>query len=101
MDELPLTGAQKTKLRGIGQTLDPAVKLGRAGLTQEFLAEFLRALDAHELIKVRLLEKDRKVRAELCERIAAEGRCACVGAVGCTALFFRRNENPAMRRVIV
>lgn len=101
MYEFPLTGAQKTKLRGIGQTLDPALKVGKAGITREFLLELQRALNTHELVKLRLLEKDRHVRAELCERIADEGRCICVGAVGGTALFFRRQEDPKKQRVVI
>lgn len=99
MYDFPLTGAQRKKLRGIGQTLEPALKLGKAGLTREFFLELQRALNEHELIKVRLLEKDRDARAALCERIADEGRCVCVGAVGGTALFFRRQENAAKQRV--
>ncbi|MDF9827529.1 RNA-binding protein [Ereboglobus sp. PH5-10] len=99
MYDFPLTGAQRKKLRGIGQTLEPVLKLGKSGITREFLLELQRALNAHELIKVRLLEKDRDVRAELCERIADEGRCVCVGAVGGTALFFRRQEARDKQRV--
>lgn len=99
MYEFPLTGAQRTRLRGLGQTLEPALKLGRSGITREFLLELQRALNAHELIKLRLLEKDRRARAELCERIADEGRCVCVGAVGGTALFFRRQADPSRQSV--
>jgi len=101
MYDFPLTGAQKSALRGIGQTLEPALKLGKSGLTREFFLELQRLLNTHELVKLRLLEKDRTVRAELCERIADEGRCLCVGAVGGTALFFRRQEDPAKQRVAI
>jgi RNA-binding protein len=101
MYDFPLTGSQKTKLRGIGQTLEPALKLGKAGLTREFFLELQRALNEDELVKIRLLEKDRDARAGLCERIADEGRCVCVGAVGGTALFFRRQENPEKQRVAI
>lgn len=99
MYEFPLTGAQRTRLRGLGQTLEPSLKLGKSGLTREFLLELQRALNTHELIKLRLLEKDRRARAELCERIADEGRCVCVGAVGGTALFFRRQADPSRQSV--
>ena len=101
MYDFPLTGAQKSKLRGIGQTLEPALKLGKSGLTRDFFLELQRVLNTHELVKLRLLEKDREVRAELCERIADEGRCLCVGAVGGTALFFRRREDPEKQRVTI
>jgi len=88
-------------LRGIGQTLEPALKLGKSGLTREFFLELQRALNTRELVKLRLMEKDRDARAELCQRIAGEGRCLCVGSVGSTALFFRRQEDPAKQRVMI
>ncbi len=47
--ELPaLTGAQKTKLRGLGQTLPDHAWLGRDGVTMEFLGEMLRQLERRE-----------------------------------------------------
>ena len=94
MTSLPsLTGAQKTKLRGLGQTLPDHAWLGRDGVTTEFLGELLRQLDARELVKLRFTGgQDRHVRAELCERIAAEAACLCVGAVGHTALFWHPGE---------
>ncbi|OAM89380.1 YhbY family RNA-binding protein [Termitidicoccus mucosus] len=94
MSDIILTGAEKTRLRGMGQLLAPALKLGKAGLTPAFLGELQRALDAQALVKLRFLGTDRRERAALCGQIAAEGRCACVGSVGATALFYRpKKEN--------
>ncbi len=85
-----LTGAQKTQLRGRGQTLPDHAWLGRDGVTTEFLAELLRQLDARELVKLRFTGgQDRHERAALCEVIERDAACLCVGAVGHTALFWR------------
>ena len=89
MDASTLPGAQRSRLRGLGQHLEPALKLGRSGVTPEFLGELEKLLQAHELVKLRLAGADRDERTALCERIAQEARCACVGAVGHTALFHR------------
>ncbi len=99
MYDLPLTGAQRTYLRGLGQTLDPALKLGKGGLTPAFFAELQKLLRSHELVKLRFLGADRDERAAACERIADEGRCLCVGAVGHTALFYRQHPDPAARQI--
>jgi RNA-binding protein len=101
MENLPLTGAQKTRLRGLGQTLEPALKIGKAGLTPTSQREFARLLDARELVKVRFEGADRHERAALIERIKTETGAPCVGSVGHTALFFRQNEDPAKRSVKV
>ena len=99
MYDFPLTGSQKTYLRGLGQRLEPALKVGRAGATPTFFKELQLILNSRELIKLRFLGADRDERAVLCTKIADEGRCVCVGAVGHTALFFRRQTDP-QRRVI-
>jgi len=99
MYDFPLTGAQKSFLRGLGQKLEASLKIGRHGLTPETLAELQKLLRAHELVKVRFLGTERDERGALCERIADEGRCVCVGAVGHTALFYRQNPEPKERRI--
>jgi RNA-binding protein len=90
MDSLALTGAQKTRLRGLGQTLADSAFLGRDGLTPAFLAELNRLLAARELVKLRFTGgQDRRERADLCDQIVAAAPCHCAGAVGHTALFWR------------
>ena len=101
MYDLPLTGARKSHLRGLGQRLQPALKIGKAGLGPPFHAELQRLLRAQELVKVRFLGSDRDERAVLCAAIADEGRCVCVGAVGHTALFYRQNPDPQKRVVVL
>ncbi len=99
MYEFPLTGAQKTFLRGLGQTLQPALTVGKAGLTPEFFKELQRHLIARELVKLRFTGADRHERADLIARIADEGRCVSPGAVGATALFYRQQPDPEKRRI--
>jgi RNA-binding protein len=99
MDDFSLSGAQRAFLRGLGQRLEPALKLGREGLTSAVTAEIDRLLVAHELIKLRFVNADRDERAALITQIEAAGRCTNVGAVGHVALFFRRNRNPADHRI--
>lgn len=99
MDESSLTGAQRAHLRGIGQRLDPALKLGREGASAAVAAELDRLLHAHELVKVRFLGADRDERAALCSQIEQLVHAECVGAVGHTALFYRRNADPEERQI--
>ncbi len=99
MYEFPLTGAQKTQLRGLGQQLEPALKVGRSGVSPDFLKELQRLLNQHELVKLRFLGADRDEKEELCAQIADEGRCVCVGAVGHTALFYRQQTDLTKRTI--
>lgn len=97
MTDLPsLTGAEKTKLRGRGQTLPDGAWLGKDGVTPAFLSELNRQIDTHELVKLRFTGgQDRRERATVCEQIEAAAGCRCVGAVGHTALFWRPRADAA------
>jgi RNA-binding protein len=99
MYDFPLTGAQKTFLRSLGQTLDASVKVGKSGLTPEFFKELQKHLNARELVKLRFVAADRDERAALAVQISDEGRCVLVNSVGATALFYRQNPDKA-RRII-
>ena len=96
-----LTGGQKTFLRGLGQKLDPTIKVGKGGLTPAFFGELQRHFRTSELVKLRFLGSDRDERAAFCAIIVETGQCACVGAVGHTALFYLQNPNSAARRILL
>ena len=96
MENLPLTGAQKSKLRALGQKLDATLKVGKEGLTPAFFTELSRGLRARDLIKLRFGgDADRDSRAALTTQIETEGHCTCVGAIGQTALFYKPASDPS------
>lgn len=99
MYEFPLTGAQKSFLRGLGQKMEPTLKVGKSGLGPEFYRHLQQGLKTLELVKIRFLDAERDERAAMCDTIADEGRCVCVGAVGHTALFYRQNPDPERRQI--
>jgi RNA-binding protein len=82
-----LTSTQRKRLRGLAHALEPIVHVGRAGVTEAVVRSVDTALLAHELIKVRLREPDRKRTdsASLAERAGA----ALCGLVGHTAILYR------------
>ena len=89
MDRPVLTGAQKARLRGLGQTVEASLKLGKGGLSPAFLRELRLQLDSRELVKLRVTGCSRGEKAALFEQVAAEAPCDWLGGVGHTALFFR------------
>lgn len=90
MSRPPLTGAQKTRLRGLGQTMPDTQHIGREGAAPAVVAQLDRALAQRELVKLRFTGgQDRHERAALHTALAAATGSECVGAVGHTALFWR------------
>ena len=55
---------ERKRLRQIGHALNPVVMIGGQGLTENVIEETNRALNDHELIKVKIAGEDREDRAE-------------------------------------
>jgi RNA-binding protein len=91
-----LTGAQKTHLRSLGQTMTDTLLVGREGAAASVIAQLDRELTRRELVKVRFTGgQDRHARAALHATLATATHSLCVGAVGHTALFWRLPADPA------
>lgn len=93
-----LTGAQRRHLRGLAHGLRPAVQVGQRGLTDAVAAEVDRALERHELIKVKLAG-DRQERRALAEAVADRFGAHLAGTIGSMAILYRRHPDPQARKV--
>lgn len=89
-----LDGASRRRLRRIAHHLDPVVLVGEQGLSEAVTAETRRALDDHELIKVRLHVGDRGQREELARTLAAATGATVVQNIGKVVVLYRSNPEP-------
>jgi RNA-binding protein len=90
-----LTERQRRHLRGLAHALKPVIRIGNAGVTPALTAEALRALEDHELIKVKAPGGDRAARDELFAALAAHTASALVQRIGNVAVLYRaRAELP-------
>ena len=87
-----LTSKQRAKLRSMASVLDTIMQIGKNGVTDTLVATVGDALEAHELIKLRVLETcDLGVRGaaeELAERTGAE----VVSVIGTKCILYRESE---------
>lgn len=85
----PLSSAELRKLKAQAQRLDASIKLGRAGLSPDFVAALDRELALHGLVKVKFTEfKDQ--RRELAREMAGRTHSHLIWVVGHVAVLFRR-----------
>lgn len=89
---MSLTEGQKKKLRGLGHKLKPVVTIGSAGLSDAVLEEFLRSLDHHELMKVKLSVGDRDNRDEILRSLCSHASAELVQRIGNIGLLFRKRR---------
>lgn len=99
---MPLSSEQKRRFRKIGHHLKPVVMIAEQGLSPNVLAEIERALEDHELIKIKcnVLEREDKVAllAAICTETGAE-LAQCVGKIG---LYYRpaKKQNPKLSNLV-
>lgn len=93
-----LSSAERRELRRIGHALDVVVQVGDGGLSDGLLAEVRRALDDHELIKVRLPATDREDRKALTDALCEATGASLVQAIGRVVLIHVPAEEPDPRK---
>jgi RNA-binding protein len=84
-----LTERQKRYLRGLAHPLKPVIRTGNAGLTAALVRETARALQDHELIKVKAAGADRSARDALIGALAQKSGSALVHRIGNVAVLYR------------
>ena len=82
---------QKKHYRAIGHKLSPIVTIAGNGLTEQVLTELERALDDHELIKVRITA-DREGRKQLLAMLLEKTEAEIIQAIGGIALILRKSQ---------
>lgn len=85
----PLTNAEKRQLKMRAQKLEPALKIGHAGVTPGFIAGLSEALNQHGLVKVRFGDFKTEKKA-LAPQIAEQSGSELIMRVGNVAVFFRK-----------
>ena len=95
-----LKGSQRKHLRGLAHAYRPLVQIGKEGLTENVVRAIDDALEAHELVKVKIaaerVDRERMVPV-IEERTASE----CVGTVGHMAILYRRHPDPDKRKIVL
>ncbi|MGB0223760.1 MULTISPECIES: ribosome assembly RNA-binding protein YhbY [unclassified Marinobacterium] len=91
---MSLTTDQKKRLRTRAHTLNPIVMVGGNGLTENVQLEVDRALEDHELIKVKFAVGDRDLKRELIKELVAVVEAELVQEIGNVAVLFRASDEP-------
>ena len=88
----PISGKQKRALRARAHHLKPVIFVGAGGISPSVLAELEAALDAHELVKLRLHATDRLERRHIVETLCRRAHAVLVASIGRTAVIYRERH---------
>lgn len=83
-----LSGSKIRELKALAHHLNPVVQIGQKGVTENVIKAFEKAVDDHELIKVKFVDfkEDKK---ELSLNLSRETGAALVDIIGNVAIFYR------------
>lgn len=95
MNKPELNKQQRLKLRRLSHSLKPVVITGSNELTPSVIAEINTALEAHELIKVRVNANDAEHRQKLTTAICEQCEAALIHQIGHIIVIFRTSSETA------
>jgi RNA-binding protein len=94
---MSLTPQDKKRFRSIGHGLKPIVTVAEKGITENIKSELNRALNDHELIKVKIAVESRESKNLLIKEIQSAVSAQCIQQIGHILLLFRAAKKPDPR----
>ena len=86
-----ITNSAKKKFRQIGHHLRPIVTVGNHGITNGVIKEMQRALQDHELIKVKLNIEKKSERAREVKNLTTALDAYFIQLIGKNVLLYKKN----------
>ncbi len=87
-----MTSKQRAYLRSLAMTEPVIFQVGKGGINENMIKQISDALEARELIKLRVLQNSEYTSREAAEAIAEATEAAVVGVVGSTFVLYRESE---------
>ena len=80
-------------MKSLGQTMQPTVRIGKLGMTQEVTESAETAIKANELIKVKVLSKTSPIESkEALQELAESIKAEVIQTIGHNGLLYRKND---------
>lgn len=91
---MQLSNIRKKELRTLGHNLKPIITIAEKGVTENIKAEIERALNDHELIKIKININDPNYRKQLANELCEAHKAGLVQTIGKIALVVREAKKP-------
>lgn len=88
-----MTGKQRAYLRGLANGIDAKYQIGKGGVDNNTIAMVEEALEANELIKIKVLENSMLGVREACEEICQKTGAFPVQCIGNKFVIYRESVN--------
>ena len=96
-----MTGKQRAALRGMANTLETILYIGKDGIGDNLVKQADDALEARELIKCRVLENCELTAREACDELSRLTRSEQVQVIGTKFVLYRETHRKDKKDKIV
>ena len=94
-----MTSKQRAYLRSLASQMDTIFQIGKGGISDEMCRQISNALDARELIKLRVLDNAEYLPREAAEEIAEAVGAEVVTVIGTKFVLFRVSSKEKNRKI--
>ena len=94
-----MTSKQRAYLKSLAVNLDTIFQIGKGGVTEELCNQLLNALNAREIIKIKVLETSPLTARETAEEIAQTTGAEVVQVIGTKIVLFRVSDIEKNRKI--
>lgn len=88
-----ITTKQRAYLRGLANSISPIFQIGKNGVEENFLIQVSQALEARELIKIKVLENSGLETRETSDMICKALKCEGIQAIGNKITLYKKSKN--------
>ena len=90
---MDLTSKQRAQLRGLANSIDTILIVGKDGIGDNLVKQANDALEARELIKCRVLENSMLTAREACDQLSRLTRSEQVQVIGTKFVLYRESHS--------
>ncbi|MBQ7760794.1 MAG: YhbY family RNA-binding protein [Clostridia bacterium] len=94
-----MTSKQRSYLKSLAVNLDTIFQIGKGGVTDEICYQLLNALNAKELIKIKVLETSPDSVREVASIVADQTGAEIVQTIGTKIVLYRVSDNEKNRKI--
>ena len=96
---MQLTTKQRAYLRSLATQIDTIMQIGKGGVGEAMVKTVSDALEARELIKMKVLENSGEYPRDMGEELAAACGAELVTVIGNKVVLYRQASDPKRRKI--
>lgn len=90
--KIMLTPKNKAYLKGLANHLKAQINLGKGEIDEGVITSVNNSLEAHELIKIKILQNSNELCEDLANQIAKKTKSEVVDIIGRTIILYRESK---------